>query len=195
MSRETPVIPLGNRSTLQLRSDDELMRLAASGVLSAFEELVKRHQAAVRAFCRRMLGDGAHADDAAQDVFLELWRTSARYEGQGRLRAFLFTCARNRCLKMRRHTRALPAVDQQGRDLSPDQLEALLAVERRRRLDEFVQRLPPKLREAIALRFAAGLDYREIAAVTGAGEETIRSRVFLGVKRLRALLGEGGERS
>jgi DNA-directed RNA polymerase specialized sigma24 family protein len=53
-----------------------------------------------------------------------------------------------------------------------------------------MHRLSPKLREAIALRFSAGLAYREIAEVIGGREETVRSRVFFGLTRLRALLGD-----
>jgi len=188
------VLPLGPRTTeaaLRLRSDDDLMELSGAGVLAAFEELVRRHQRPVRAFCARMLGDGALAEDAAQDVFLEVWRVRGRYQGQGRLRSFLLTCARNRCLNAARQRRELVPLEEPPVPASADQLDALLAAERRQYLTSVMRRLPPKLHEALALRFAGGLEYDEIARVTGRGEETIRSRVFLGLKRLRALLGEG----
>jgi RNA polymerase sigma-70 factor (ECF subfamily) len=186
------VVAIGRRATaaaLRLRQDDELMELTRAGVLAAFEELVRRHHRPVRAFCARMLGDGAQADDAAQEVFLEVWRTSGRYQPQGRLRSYLLACARNRCLKVVRRREPAPP-DEPPVAVSPDQLDSLLAAERRQRLTGVMQRLPPKLHEALALRFASGLEYHEIAQITGRGEETIRSRVFLGLKRLRALLGD-----
>ncbi|HXK18461.1 MAG TPA: sigma factor, partial [Polyangiaceae bacterium] len=56
------------------RADDELMRLAAAGERPAFESLVRRHQARVRAYCARWCGNGSLGDDLAQECFVELWR-------------------------------------------------------------------------------------------------------------------------
>jgi RNA polymerase sigma-70 factor (ECF subfamily) len=182
---------------LAARSDDELMRLAGAGVLEAFGVLVSRHERAVRAFCARILGDRGHGDDAAQEVFVEIWRTAGRYEQQGRFRAFLFAAARNRCAKELRSRRAAAALDERQLVAPGDQVDALLAAERRQRLDRLVGSLPPKLRDAIWLRFSAGLDHAEIAEILGRSEETVRSRVFHGLRRLRKLLrgASGKERS
>ena len=72
MKRDSVVIPLGSRrapADLQARTDDELMRLAAAGLLEAFSELVRRHERAVRGFCARLLASREQGDDAAQEVF------------------------------------------------------------------------------------------------------------------------------
>lgn len=174
------------------------MTLAAAGVVAAFGELVQRHQRPVRALCARMLGSAGPADDVAQEVFLEIWRACAEYEGRGQFRAYLFTTARNRCLNAARRrvpaTVPLEATGERPDNLgaAPEQIEALLAAERRQRMDRLVSRLPPKLREAIWLRFAGELDYGEIAAVLGRSEEAVRSRVWNGLRRLRQLMGRGG---
>lgn len=165
------------------------MQLAAAGMLEAYAEVVRRHQTVVRKFCARMLG-AERADDAAQDVFLEVWRTRDRYDSKGRLRPFLFTCARNRCLRALRDRRPTTELDDNRLVADADQLDALLRAERQRRIDSGLERLSPKLREAIALRFSAGLDYREIAATIRRPEETVRSRIFLALKRLREVLGD-----
>jgi len=195
-----PVIPLDARRAavdLAARPDDELMRLAAGGMLEAFSVLVRRHERPVRAFCARLLGDGAHGDDAAQEVFLEVWRTRARYQAQGRFRAFLFAAARNRCTKELRSRRAAAELDERQLVAPGDQVDAFLAAERRRRMDGLVRKLPPKLRDAICLRFSAELEYHEIAHILGRSEEAARTRVFHGLRRLRKLLGAvaGEERS
>src|SRR4051812_22879057 len=79
VSREAPVIPIVSppraASDLTSRSDDELMTLAATGMLAAFGEIVRRYEHPVRALCRKMLGSDTPGDDVAQDVFLEIWRT------------------------------------------------------------------------------------------------------------------------
>jgi RNA polymerase sigma-70 factor (ECF subfamily) len=179
------------------RSDDELMTLAATGMLPAFGEIVGRYERQVRSLCRKMLGNDAAGDDLAQDVFLEIWRTCARYDGRGQFRSFLFTTARNRCLNAtRRRVATLPletaAEAHAAIGAAPDQIEALLAEERRQRMDRLVERLPPKLREAIWLRYGAELEYGEIAAIVDRSTEAVRTRVFHGLRRLRDLMGGAG---
>jgi RNA polymerase sigma-70 factor (ECF subfamily) len=175
------------------------MTLAAAGMLGAFGEIVRRYEGPVRALCAKMLSGGA-GDDAAQEVFLEIWRTCARYDGRGEFRAFLYTAVRHRCLKAtRRREPPVVALEETGESpatlaAAPDQIETILAAERRQQMDRLVSRLPPKLREAIWLRFAAELEYREIAAIVDRSEEAVRSRVFAGLRRLRDLIGGAGRR-
>jgi RNA polymerase sigma factor (sigma-70 family) len=75
---------------------------------------------------------------------------------------------------------------------APDQIEALLAAERQQRLDRFVERLSPKLREAVWLRFGAELEYGEIATIVGRSTEAVRTRVCHALRRLRHLMGGAG---
>ena len=201
MTREAPVIPIGSSRTapdLAGRSDDELMTLAGTGLLPAFAEIVGRYERQVRALCAKMLGSTGAGDDAAQEVFLEVWRACPRYDGRGQFRSFLFTAARNRCLKARRRRSPVTVpLDDSGEARStvaavPDQIEALLAAERAQQMNRLVSRLPPKLREAIWLRFSAELEYREIAAILGRSEEAVRSRVFDAVRRLRSQIERRG---
>jgi RNA polymerase sigma-70 factor (ECF subfamily) len=189
-----PVGPKRAAAELRARTDDELMRLAAGGLPEAFDELVARHAGCVRAFCSRMMGGSARGDDVAQEVFLEIWRTRTRYQPQSRFRAYLFTAARNRCLRAIRDLRPRPqpadeALDE-ALDAADTALDALLEAERRRRVAGHVEQLSPKLREAIWLRFSADLDFNEVARVARCPVETARSRVFLGLQRLRKLLGD-----
>jgi RNA polymerase sigma-70 factor (ECF subfamily) len=198
MRRDAPVIPLAPKraaSELGARSDDELMRLAAAGWLPAFSEIVRRHEPRLRGYCARVLGNRAHGDDVAQEVFLEVWRACARYEPRGQLRAYLFRAAHRRCLNELRARREATALDEAALFAEHDQVEALLAAERRQRLERLVAGLPPKLRDAIWLRYGADLGYDEIAAIARRPVETIRSRIFHGLKRLRQSVGATKERS
>ena len=91
------------------------MTLAAAGVLAGFAEIVRRYERQVRALCTKMLGSSGAGDDAAQEVFVELWRTCPRYDGRGQFRAFLFTAARNRCRKAsRRRSPSTVPLDESG---------------------------------------------------------------------------------
>jgi len=185
-------LPLGPQRAAELRerTDDELMRLAAGDLVEAFDELVNRHAGPLRAFCSRMLRNPARGDDVAQEVFVEIWRTRARYEPQGRFRGFLFTAARNRCLRAIRDQRLPVEPVVESLDPTASQLDALLEAERRRRVADHIEQLSPKLREAIWLRFSADLDFDEVARAARCPVETARSRVFLALKRLRKVLGD-----
>jgi RNA polymerase sigma-70 factor, ECF subfamily len=176
---------------LAQRTDEELMELVAGGVAPAFAELVRRRQAAVRLFCTRWSGEASVGDELAQEVFLDVWRSRERYKPRGRFAAWLFTLARNRCRSERRSARR-PECLVPPAPLQDDQLDAILCVERQRRIDERVRQLPAKLREALMLRFNAALEYDEISRIVGAGESTVRSRVFLAVSQLREWAGEDG---
>jgi RNA polymerase sigma-70 factor (ECF subfamily) len=184
------------KGPLDHRTDDELMELAAANVRPAMEELVRRHDRTVRSYCRKW--DPARGDDLAQDVFLRLWRARHAYRPRGRFRLYLFTLVRNRCRNALRDWFRRPAAQPldtlEVNGMEQSQLEAVLEAERNHRVWREVASLPPKLREAVLLRFEQGLSHAEIAEIVGAPEVTVRSRVFLGLRRLRARLTAEVER-
>lgn len=193
MSEDAKVVPLWpvpDAARLAELTDDELMLLATRGLREAFAALVGRYQTRVRTHCTRWTGDRALGDDLAQDIFGELWRTRERYQPNGRFAVYLFTIAKNRCRNARRDRRPVAPLDGEIPGGHPDQLQALLAAERQRRLDHAVHALPEKLREAVLLRFGQGLDYAQIAEILKCPQVTARSRVFLGIGKLRGGLGE-----
>ncbi|MFT3926279.1 MAG: RNA polymerase sigma factor [Myxococcales bacterium] len=193
-------MPSTDRATLKLlraqgvpleeRDDDALMQLSRAGVMAAWEVLVRRHQGALRGYCARVCGS-ALGDEVAQEVLLAVWAERERYQAQGRFRAYLFLVAARRARNaLRSHKRASErgqaAVPVDFAD--PLQLDMLLARERERRLFGLLEKLPEDQRASLLLRYAAELDYDEIALVVERPSATVRSRVFLGLKRLRQLL-------
>ena len=188
------VLLKGGEPALHERDDDALMQLASAGVMAAFEQLTRRHQAALRGYCTRRCGVGL-GDEVAQEVLLAVWTTRADYQPRGRFRAYLFTIAERRCLNAARsQKRAAERLEVRPETSATDTpLESLLARERQRRLFATLDQLSTDQRRALLLHYAAGLDYEAIAAITGRGESTVRSRVFLGLTRLRKLLIKRGE--
>jgi RNA polymerase sigma-70 factor, ECF subfamily len=185
----------GGVPALDQRADDELMRLACAGVEAALASLIRRHQAGVRAYCARICGT-ALADDVAQEAFVALWARRDEYEPRGRFRAYLFRLVENRALNALRSGTRLQRKHEAARAEvvpDPDQLDALLARERQERLDALVGKLPREQRRAIWLRYAGGLEYAEIAEIVARPEATVRTRVFLALKRLRAQQRKRGE--
>jgi RNA polymerase sigma-70 factor (ECF subfamily) len=89
-------------------TDAALVALVAQGEEGAFRELLNRHQGAVYGFARRFLRDAQEAEDIAQEVFLRLYRTAARYRSRASLRAYLFRIAKNLCIDALRKKRPEP---------------------------------------------------------------------------------------
>lgn len=189
-AKVVPLRPVPDAAQLGALTDDELMLLGTRGLKEAFGALVGRYQIRIRTHCTRWTGDRALGDDLAQEIFGELWRTRERYQPNGRFAVYLFTIAKNRCRNARRDRRPAVPLDAEAAVTHPDQLQALLAAERQRRLDQAVHALPEKLREAVLLRFGQGLDYAQIAEILKCPQVTARSRVFLGIGKLRSGLGE-----
>ncbi len=196
MTSNQPALTLcRSDAALPDRSDDELMVLAAAGMLEAYGELVRRYQGAVRTAAAKLCGSRSLGDDVTQDVFVQLWRSRTTYNAVGKFRGYLFTLVRNACRKS--HRRVRETQDEGAATLlpsaAPGPLDELIATQRRRRIRAALDKLPCDQREAIVLRFDAGLDYSEVAQMAKRSEATIRSRVFLGLARLRRSLGKGNE--
>jgi RNA polymerase sigma-70 factor (ECF subfamily) len=170
------------------------MRLATGGARDAFEALVRRHQGRVRAYCTRWCGSSVVGDDVAQECFVELWQRRETYVGQGRFKAYLFHVAANRCKNQRRtagRERTLADGGEASERAAAGPIsDRFLVSERRERLQAALAKLPEAQREAVLLRYSAELDYAEIASLLGTNDATARSRVFLGLMKLRRLLRE-----
>jgi RNA polymerase sigma-70 factor (ECF subfamily) len=171
------------------------MALAATDHRGAFQALADRHVGVLLAFCTKFLGSARAGDEVAQDVIVEAWSWRRRYRPEGRFRVFLLSMARTRCLNRlrddrRRLARVRPLADGQEEAATEPgragQLDDLLERERGRQVRAALLELPPKLREAVLLRFDHGLDYAEIAAIVGCSEGTLRNRVFHALRRLRS---------
>jgi RNA polymerase sigma-70 factor, ECF subfamily len=200
MSDASVIVLHGSASPAPLveRDDEALMALAAAEYRPAFEVLVHRYLPRLTSFCSKFVGSPRTGEELAQETLIETWARRHRYASSGKFKTFLFTLARNRCLNHvrdeGRHRRWNAGAGLKGRDAEPaepDQLDALLDQERRRRVREALLALPAKLREAVLLRFDQGLDYAEVARVVGRPQATVRSRVFLALKRLRAEFAGG----
>ncbi|MCI0587793.1 MAG: sigma-70 family RNA polymerase sigma factor [Planctomycetes bacterium] len=169
--------------------DDPTSSLVArfrKGDGAAGRALVDRYRPAIVAFCRRYVGD--EAEDAAQEVFR---RAIEAREAPERFRAWLFRVARNHCLNLLRAGRrgASPLPSASGlRDAASGPLTHLVREEQREAFADALASLPEAQREALLLRYGDGLARGEIAEVLGVPESVVKSRLFEGMKRLRARL-------
>ena len=184
-------------------SDERLMLRFQAGDARAFEVLVRRYRTPVFSFLLRLTGDRGRAEDLCQETFLKVVKASAGWEERAKLATWLFAIARNLAVDEARRMafrrvepldaarpgeppRPEPASD----DPAPDRLADSALV--RPRLEAALQALPPEQREVFLLREQAGLKFGEIAEVTGAPENTVKSRMRYALEALRAELAARG---
>jgi RNA polymerase sigma-70 factor (ECF subfamily) len=175
--------------------DRELVEAAAAGSREAFDELVRRHQAAILTLARVLTAGRGDADDLAQDVFVRAWRSLRGFRGDSTFRTWLHRVAINvvrtsqaREGRLRRFFIAPRGVDEPPIDPPSGEEPVDTTLARRQLIDRALAALPEELRLPVTLRDVQGLDYKEIAALLDVPMGTVESRIFRGRQRLRPLL-------
>jgi RNA polymerase sigma-70 factor, ECF subfamily len=170
-------------------TDTQLMRRVLSRDQMAFSDLYQRYGGLVYSVAMRVLNDSVLAEEATQDTFLKVWNQSHRWDiDRGGLVTWLLTITRYTAIdRLRKEKRETPntAVDIE------DMLDLLAQYgEDRNYIDElrvYVAQLPPEQVEAIDLAFYKGLSHSEISERLGVPLGTIKSRVRMGLQKLRSL--------
>jgi RNA polymerase sigma-70 factor (ECF subfamily) len=159
----------------------------------AFERAYREHHAAAFAVAVRVLRDPAAAEDVVQDSFMHLWNRPGSFDHRrGSLRGYISMVARSRAIDRWRAQAAQESTAQRfnavlGREPERCTSERLIERERSALLVSMLDRLPPSQREALLLAFGGGLTMSEIAAAVGVPIGTVKSRVRLGLAKVREL--------
>jgi RNA polymerase sigma-70 factor (ECF subfamily) len=149
---------------------------------NGFEQLVAEHQQMVQRVAYRLLGRLEDAQDAAQEVFLRLFRNRDRI-GVADPKAWLYRVTVNVCNDQHRRRKVVIQM-MELRDPVPDPERLLSLEERKRLLMEGIATLPERERTAIVLRDIEGLSTAEVAAILGVEEVTVRSQASSGRLKL-----------
>jgi len=170
-----------------------LLPAVARGDLQAFQACINRYGSLVWSIARR-LSTPHDAEDAVQEVFLDLWKNAARFDPhRGSERVFIALCARRRLIDRLRR------LGRQRRDgardfLSPDEAPEVFRAERDREILEaqgFLALLPPQQRHVLTLSLVLGLSHQEIADETELPVGTVKTLLRRGILRVQAAHGDG----
>jgi RNA polymerase sigma-70 factor (ECF subfamily) len=188
-------------------SDEQLMLAFRTGDARAFEVLVERHRGPVFNFIFRSTGQTERAEDLLQETWLKVIRRAQEYEPKARFTTWLYTIARNLCVDSARKERFRGTVplDAAGQgdgaqrplaeclpDFQPTPDRAAHNAQLRPVLEQALMSLPRDQREVFILREYSGIPFKEIAAVVGMSENTIKSRMRYALEGLRKRLRELG---
>ena len=177
-------------------SDGTLVEKTLLGDSRSFEELVLRHEQAVKAATLRITRNPYSAEDAAQDAFVTAWLKLSSLREPEKFRPWVVKIARNRARTLLlRYEDALPSlspdlteVREQGGDEDPA-LSAVLKAETEAELHASVDALSASLRETVCLHYFQGLSVKEIAEKLGVPAGTVRWRLTEGRRQLRKGFG------
>lgn len=177
-------------------TDEALMhRYATTGEHAAFESLYRRYRSSLLRYLHRHTGSPATGDELFQDVWLATVRSRESYRPSASFRSWLFTLAHNRLVdhyRSQARAHAVIAVPHAGAPLpdtaAPESSTPHAVGERRQlasRLLQLIGSLPQEQRDAFLLKEEGGFTLEEIAGITGAGAETVKSRLRYAFAKLR----------
>lgn len=176
-------------------TDAQLWELLKAGHEDAWERIYREHVDALLRYGRQFCNETSWIEDSIHDLFVDLWRNRSGLAATDRIRPYLLVALRRRLIKlMKKQQRqvdatpdevdfqAVPAVDVAiiGREMSAEQSE---------RLEQGLNRLSKRQREALYLKYFEGLEYEEMGKAMDISYQSVRNLVFAGLQKLRQYLG------
>lgn len=176
----------------------DLIHALASGDEQALAQIYDAHGGAVYALGLRITREPANAEEVTQEVFLQAWRSAARFDAaRGNLAAWLLVMARTRALDRLRRDKRRPAesTEPSALDRIPNASPGVDVVaatnQEAARARTALAALPREQREAVELAYFEGLTHSEIATRTAQPLGTVKTRIRSAMQQLRAALGGG----
>ncbi|NPV04078.1 MAG: RNA polymerase sigma factor [Syntrophaceae bacterium] len=177
--------------------EGEIIGRVLSGDREAFADLVDAYKGPVFRLAFRMTGNIRDADDLTQEIFLRAFQSLARFRPGERFFPWLYTLGLNTIRNHLRKRKAMPQEESvQGMPEAPDPCggpaDEALCRERSRRIQGYLMRLSPAVRETLVLRFYEGMSFEDIAGLTGDSLGGAKMKAYRGLEKIRAMMEEDG---
>lgn len=171
-----------------------MLHRAGRGDQAAFAELYDALAPMLYSIVLKIVRDRAQSEEVTQEAFVELWRLAPRYEAaRGSVRSWAATLAHRRAIdRVRSEQASRNRVDKESQKRAPeagDVAEQVVSSLEGVRVRKALERLTDMQRQAVELAYFGGHTYRDVAALLGVPEGTIKTRIRDGMIRLRDELG------
>jgi RNA polymerase sigma-70 factor (ECF subfamily) len=176
-------------------ADDDLLIEIGKGNRRAFRVLMLRHAPAMLALAQRITRNAGDADEIVQETFLKLWTSPDRWQpgGRGLFSTWLYRVVLNACLDRRRRRVPEPLDSApEAADESPDGLRLAISAECRRVVEESLEELPVRQREAMSLHYFGEVSAVQAAQILGLSLSSVESLLVRGRRALRDSLMRRG---
>lgn len=180
-------------------ADTDLIARAAGGDPSAFQAIVEKHRSMVYRVAYQFAGNHHDAEDIAQEVFIKVYRSLARFRQESQLTSWMYRIVMNACIDHRRRhfpAGAAPFGEEAEQKMlntpedTPGPEERAYGGELGAVLETEIARLPPGQRIVFVMRHHQGLKLTEIAEGLGLAEGTVKRQLHAAVHRLRQALAQ-----
>ena len=157
--------------------------------------LVGRHQVRLFRFLMRLVRDEGMAEELSNEVFMEVWRNAARYEGRSQVGTWLLSIARNRAISRLRKRREASWDEDKAAELADDADTPEVTTQKLDKasaLKRCLDALSTDHREIVDLVYYQEMSVGEVAQIVGIPENTVKTRLFYARKKLSELLLAAG---
>jgi len=176
---------------VKVARDVELMLAVGRGDLSAFNEIVQRHQSTAWRVAYRFLGDSAEAEDIAQEAFLRILTAAPRYRPTASFSTYLYRIVSRLCIDNARKKRPLCIDTLPERvDCSPDPATTLDLKNRDAQISKTLEALPSRQRMTVILKYYEDLSYADITRAMGTTTKAVERMLGRARKTLKSSLSQ-----
>jgi RNA polymerase sigma-70 factor, ECF subfamily len=175
--------------------DRELIQRIARGDKLALQVLYGRHNLRVFRFVARLVRDETVAEDMISEVFLDVWRQAGSFEGRSEVTTWLLSIARFKALSALRKRRDEQLDDEVAGEIADEADTPEVALQKDDKgaaIRVCLSKLSAEHREVIDLVYYHERSLQDVAAITGAPEATVKTRLFYARKKLAELLAAAG---
>ena len=184
----------GSFETSQMMSESLLKRIS-KGDKTAVQECLKKYGGLVWSLAKRMSASHEDAEDAVQEIFVDVWKNAARFdESQSSEATFISMIARRRLIdRLRYSNRRLSPIslDDEINEPSVRSDETLLISIEAKRAAEALKQIRPEQKKVLELSIVQGMSHQEISEATGIPLGTVKTHARRGLMQVRELLGLG----
>ncbi len=174
----------------KMKKDNELIEEYQAGSIAAFDELVRRHLNETFNFFLKITGDEMDAEDISQDVFLKLYKNLKNFRFEANFKTYLYRVnanAANNYLQRSKWRKWLHIDD------SPEQIDDEPSYEykwAKKEVWDAITKLPKTQRMVVTMRIAQDLPHKDIGAILGINENSVKASYHYGINKLKDKLGD-----